>query len=52
MKRFPHQCLLQRRRTEFSIITDSDCEKIHQASLEIIKDSGVKFDSEKARKVL
>ena len=52
MKRFSHQSLAQGRRTEFSIITDSDCDKIHQASLEILKDSGVKFDSGKARKML
>lgn len=52
MKRFSHQCLAQGRRTEFSIITNSDCEKIHQATLEVLEDSGVKFDSEKARKVL
>lgn len=52
MKKFSHQCLAQGRRTEFSIITDSDCEQIHQASLEILDETGVKFDSSKARRVL
>jgi trimethylamine--corrinoid protein Co-methyltransferase len=52
MKRYSHQCLAKGRRTEFSMITDSDCEKIHQATLEILKDTGIKFDSEKARNVL
>lgn len=52
MKRFSNECLSQGRRTHFSIMTDGDCEKIHQASLEILKDTGTKIDSEKARKIL
>ena len=52
MKRFSNPNLRCGRKTEFSMITDRDCERIHEACLEIMRDTGVKFDSEKARKVL
>lgn len=52
MKRFSHPHLSSGRKLRFSMMSGRDCEKIHEASIEILGDSGVKIDSRKARNIL
>lgn len=52
MKRWAHSSLTGGVGVSLNFLQEKDCEKIHEASLEVLKDRGVSFGSEKAREVL
>ena len=52
MKRWAHSSLTGGVGVSLNFLREKDCEKIHEASLEVLKDRGVSFGSEKAREVL
>lgn len=52
MKRCSHPNLATGAMLGLNFLHEKDCEKIHEASLEILKDRGMLIESEEARKVL
>lgn len=52
MKRWAHSSLKDGVGISLNFLKEKDCEKIHEASIEVLKDRGVSFGSEKAREVL
>ncbi len=52
MKRFAHSSTSSGVGVSLNFIKEKDCEKIHEASLEILQRRGVSFGSEKARQIL
>ncbi len=52
MKRYANSSTRKGSRVGINLIREKDCEKIHEASLEILQRRGVSFGSEKARKIL
>ncbi len=52
MKRFAHSSTRGGQKVGLDFLRDKDCEKIHEASLEILHRRGVNFGSEKAREIL
>ena len=52
MKRWAHSSLMGGVGVGLNFLREKDCEKIHEASLEVLHDRGAYFDSETAREVL
>ena len=52
MKRYAHSSTSSGTKVGLNFLRDKDCEKIHEASLEILQRRGVSFGSEKARAIL
>jgi len=52
MKRFSHPSLAGGVGVSLNFLRKKDCEKIHEASLEVLRYRGVSFGSEKAREIL
>ncbi len=52
MKRYAHNSTKNGRQLGINMIREKDCEKIHEASLEILQRRGVSFGSDKAREIL
>lgn len=52
MKRYSHPSLAGGIGVSLNFLPEKDCEKIHEASLEVLKHRGVSFGSEKAREIL
>ncbi len=52
MKRWAHSTLSGGVGVGLNLLRERDCEKIHETSLEVLKERGVSFGSEKAREVL
>jgi trimethylamine---corrinoid protein Co-methyltransferase len=52
MKRFSHPSLAAGSQLGLGLLGDGDCEKIHEASIEVLQERGMFFGSEKARAVL
>jgi len=52
MQRFSHPSLYAGAQLGLGLLAERDCEKIHEASIEVLQERGMFFGSEKAREVL
>lgn len=52
MRRSSHKNLLSGAAVGLNFLSEKDCEKVHEASVEVLQERGIYFGSEKAREVL